>query len=98
MTMLYAKFMAIPNYIYLKLKMLGPRDIIVVSGSFLTAYECDRAMVEHADNLIPLEELEQLQAAKKQAMLELHDMQGPLGQQPGSTQGGLPSTRKITTG
>jgi hypothetical protein len=25
----YAKFMAIPNYAYLKLKMPGPRDVIV---------------------------------------------------------------------
>ena len=27
----YAKFMAIPNYTYLKLKMLGPRGVITVS-------------------------------------------------------------------
>jgi hypothetical protein len=30
----YAKFMAAPNYTYLKLKMLGPNDLIIVSGSF----------------------------------------------------------------
>ena len=26
----YAKFMAIPNYTYLKLKMPGPNDVIIV--------------------------------------------------------------------
>jgi hypothetical protein len=30
----YSKFMVVPNYAYLKLKMLGPRDMITVSGNF----------------------------------------------------------------
>ena len=30
----YAKFMAIPNYTYLKLKMLGPHGVITISTSF----------------------------------------------------------------
>ena len=30
----YAKFMAVPNYIYLKLKMLGPCRIITIGTSF----------------------------------------------------------------
>ena len=30
----YAKFMAIPNYTYLKLKMPGPKGVITVSSSF----------------------------------------------------------------
>ena len=30
----YAKFMAIPNYTYLKLKMLGPHEVITISTSF----------------------------------------------------------------
>ena len=33
----YAKFMAVPNYTYLKLKMLGPNDVINVSSTFLHA-------------------------------------------------------------
>ena len=32
----YAKFMAIPNYTYLKLKMPGPNDIITVGSNFHT--------------------------------------------------------------
>jgi hypothetical protein len=30
----YAKFMVVLNYAYLKLKMLGPRGVITVSGNF----------------------------------------------------------------
>jgi hypothetical protein len=30
----YAKFMAVPNYAYFKLKMPGPRGEITVSGNF----------------------------------------------------------------
>ena len=37
----YAKFMAIPNYTYLKLKMPGPKGVITVGSSFERAYECD---------------------------------------------------------
>ena len=37
----YVKFMAIPNYTYLKLKMLGPCRVITISTSFQRAYECE---------------------------------------------------------
>ena len=30
----FAKFMAVPNYTYLKLKMISPKGIITVEGSF----------------------------------------------------------------
>ena len=38
----YAKFMVIPNYTYLKLKMPGPNDVIIVGSTFSHAYTCDR--------------------------------------------------------
>ena len=44
----YAKFMAVPNYTYLKMKMPGPKDIITIGPSFEHAYECDVECVEHA--------------------------------------------------
>ena len=34
----YAKFMAIPNYTYLKLKMPGPNGVITAGASFKAAY------------------------------------------------------------
>ena len=37
----YAKFMAIPNYTYLKLKMPGPRGVITVRSTFQRVYQCE---------------------------------------------------------
>jgi hypothetical protein len=37
----YAKFMVVPNYTYLKLKMSGPNGIINVGSTYRHAYECD---------------------------------------------------------
>ena len=37
----YAKFMAVPNYTYLKLKMLGLYAVITIGTSFQRAYECE---------------------------------------------------------
>jgi hypothetical protein len=47
----YTKFMAIPNYTYLKLKMPGPSGVIMVGPTFEHAYECDVEGVEHAEAL-----------------------------------------------
>ncbi|XP_066347626.1 uncharacterized protein [Miscanthus floridulus] len=44
----YAKFMAIPNYTYLKLKMPGPNDIITMGSTFLHAQMCDHEHYELA--------------------------------------------------
>ena len=45
----YAKFMAVPNYTYLKLKMLGPNGIITVSTTSQHAYQCDVECIEKAE-------------------------------------------------
>jgi hypothetical protein len=34
----YAKFMAVPNYTYLKLKMPGPNGVITVGSTYRHAY------------------------------------------------------------
>jgi hypothetical protein len=47
----YAKFMAVPNYTYLKLKMPGPRGTITVGSTYRNAYECDMECVEYAKAL-----------------------------------------------
>ncbi|XP_066323468.1 uncharacterized protein [Miscanthus floridulus] len=46
------QFMAIPNYTYLKLKMPGPRRIIIVGTSFQRAYECEVECCEHATKVL----------------------------------------------
>jgi hypothetical protein len=48
----YAKFMAVPNYTYLKLKMSGPNGVITVGPTYRHAYECDVECVEYAEALI----------------------------------------------
>ena len=45
----YAKFMAIPNYTNLKLKMPGPKGVITISSSYQHAYECDVECVEYGE-------------------------------------------------
>ena len=53
----YAKFMAVPNYTYLKLKMLGPNGVITVGSTFSHAYMCDREHFELATTVINSSEL-----------------------------------------
>jgi hypothetical protein len=47
----YTKFMAVPNYTYLKMKMLGPNGVITVGSSIEHAFDCDVERVEHAEAL-----------------------------------------------
>jgi hypothetical protein len=53
----YAKFMVVPNYTYLKLKMLGPNGVITVGSTYRHAYECDMECVEYAEALAESEAL-----------------------------------------
>jgi hypothetical protein len=53
----YAKFMVIPNYTYLKLKMPGPKGVITVGPTYHHAYECDMECVEYAEALAESEAL-----------------------------------------
>ena len=53
----YVKFMAVPNYTYLKLKMLGPCGVITIGTSFQRAYECEVECYEHATAIVASKEL-----------------------------------------
>jgi hypothetical protein len=53
----YAKFMAVPNYTYLKLKMPGPNGVITVGPTYRHALECDVECVEYAEALAESEAL-----------------------------------------
>jgi hypothetical protein len=48
----YAKFMAVPNYTYLKLKMSGPKGVITVGPSYEHTYKCDVECVEHGEAIL----------------------------------------------
>ncbi|KAF8670522.1 hypothetical protein HU200_050542 [Digitaria exilis] len=53
----YAKFMAVPNYVYLKLKMPGPNCIIMVGTSPQAAYECEKESCALAAALVASRQL-----------------------------------------
>jgi hypothetical protein len=48
----YARFMVVPNYTYLKLKIPGPNGVITVGPSYEHAYECDVECVEHGGAIL----------------------------------------------
>jgi hypothetical protein len=47
----YAKFMIVPNYTYLKMKMSGPKGVITMGSSIEHAFDCDVECMEHAEAL-----------------------------------------------
>ena len=53
----YAKFMAIPNYTYLQLKMSGPHRVITIGTSFQRAYECEVECCGHATVIVASDQL-----------------------------------------
>jgi hypothetical protein len=55
-----AKFMAVPHYAYLKMKLPGPRGVITVSGCFKKSLACARASSQLAEALVIAEEERQL--------------------------------------
>ena len=48
----YAKFMVVPNYTYLKLKMPGPNGVITVESTYEHAYDCDVECIEYTEALV----------------------------------------------
>ena len=58
----YAKFMAVPNYTYLKLKMPGPRGVITIGSCFQHAYRCKVGSCELALAVLATEELALIRA------------------------------------
>jgi hypothetical protein len=52
----HAKFLAVPNYTYLKMKMPGPKGVITVGLSIEHALDCDVECVEYAE-VLALEEV-----------------------------------------
>ena len=53
----HTKFMAVPNYTYLKLKMHGPGGVITIGTSFQRAYKCEVECCDHATTIITSKEL-----------------------------------------
>ena len=66
----YAKFMAIPNYAYLKLKMPGPNGVITISSAFSYAFTCDHEHFELATTVVNSSELPWLRESSTPAVLD----------------------------
>ena len=64
----YTKFMAIPNYTYLKLKMPGPNGIITIGSAFSHAFTCDHEHFKLATTVINSSELLQLRESSTSAV------------------------------
>jgi hypothetical protein len=43
-----AKFMVIPHYVYMLLKMLGKTRVLTFSGDLKKSYDCDQEAIEYA--------------------------------------------------
>ena len=67
----YAKFMAVPIYTYLKLKLPGPNGVITVSGSFEQAYVSSRKYYDLATTAANSAELSQLRATTAECCPDL---------------------------
>jgi hypothetical protein len=73
------KFMAVPHYAYLKMKMPGPRGIITVAGCYKRSMECASAGSKLADMLVIAEELHQIKCSVSMAQAKVPAVKEPAG-------------------
>jgi hypothetical protein len=67
-----AKFMAVPHYTYLVLKMPSPTGVLSLQGDLKISFDCDTEAVElTATNQVPNAMMEIYAASKKLALSEL---------------------------
>ena len=67
-----AKFMAIPHYVYLVLKMPGPNGVLALQGDLKRSYDCDTEATELASTTqVPNAMMKIFAASKKLAPSEL---------------------------
>ena len=69
----YAKFMAVPNYTYLKLKISRPIGVITVGSTFSHAFTCDCEHFELATAMINSSELPRLGEWSTLAVLDYNE-------------------------
>jgi hypothetical protein len=62
--------MAIPHYVYLVLKIPGPRGVISIRGDIKRSFDYDRESCETADRLIASAELQELKQALAESPLD----------------------------
>ena len=66
-----AKFMAVPHYVYLLLKMPGNTGVLSLRGDLLKSFKCDKEAIDHASTIrVPSSVSEILIAAKELSLKE----------------------------
>jgi hypothetical protein len=75
-----AKFMAVPHYAYLKMKLPGPRGVIIVSRSFKKSLACAKESSQLAEALVITEEKRQLLHHVELAQQDVPVRQSPVEQ------------------
>jgi hypothetical protein len=67
-----AKFMVVPHYVYLLLKMPGKAGILTFRGDLKKSYDCDQEVIEYAvTSRMPEPSAEVFTAAQKLTDLEM---------------------------
>jgi hypothetical protein len=74
------KFMAVPHYAYMKMKLPGPRGVITVSGSFKKSLACIKESSQLAEVLVIAEEKRQLLHRVELAQQDVPVRQSPVEQ------------------
>jgi hypothetical protein len=75
-----AKFMAVPHYAYLKMKLPGPRGVITVTGNFKKSLACAKESSQLAEALVIAEEKRQLLHRVELAQQDIPVRQSPVEQ------------------
>jgi hypothetical protein len=75
-----AKFMAVPHYSYLKMKLPGPRGVITVSRCFKKSLACAKESSQLAEALVITEEKRQLLHHVKLTQQDVPARQSPVEQ------------------
>ena len=64
-----AKFMAVPHYVYLLLKMPGNIGVLSLHGDLLESFECDKEAIDHAATIRVPNSVNEILAAAKELSL-----------------------------
>ena len=67
-----AKFMVVPHYAYLKMKLPGPRGIITISGDYKRSIDCASDSAKVAETMVCNEEMKQFKRKAREEIGRAH--------------------------
>ena len=73
----FARFMAVPHYAYLQLKMPGPKGVITVKGNFQKSDSCDREFSKISETFGVEARMAELAVSNDRTLLPEHKKQAP---------------------